>query len=122
MHEGPTNIEGLAEYLESPLEYEFQYRKWSGLVHGIDIILDNIEVVDDSTAFLSQIRLPENAYDVTYIALNFGLEILPRYIDMFVPERKQEASDWHSKVIIPIKDTILKEDRIVVKSPEHIKE
>jgi hypothetical protein len=119
MHGGPKNIEGLADYLESPLEYEFRYRKWSGLVHGIDIIMDNIEVVDDSTVYLSQIRLPTNAYDITYTAMNYGLEIIPRYIEMFVPERMQEASDWHSKVIIPIKDSVLKIDRIVVKSPEH---
>ncbi len=91
MHGGPASIESLADYLESPLEYEFRYRKWSGLVHGIDIILDNIEVVDDSTALLSQIRLPTNAYDVTCTAMNYGLEIIPQYIKMFVPNKAKET-------------------------------
>ena len=122
LYGGPASLEGLASYLELPLQYEVLYREWSGLAHGTDIIINNIEVVDKDRSLISQIRLPEDAYDVTYTALNYGLEILPQYIDMFVPERKQEASDWHSKVIIPIKDSILKEDRIVVKSPEHKKE
>lgn len=119
MHDGPTNIEGLADYLRSPLEYEFRYRKWSGLVHGIDIILDYIDVVDDSTTFLSQVRLPTNAYDVTYTALNYGLEIIPLYIEKFVPNKAEDMKDWYSKVVEPIKNTILKKNRIVVRSPEH---
>jgi hypothetical protein len=119
MHGGPKNIEGLASYLKSPLEYEFRYRKWSGLVHGIDIILDNIEVVDDSTAFLSQIRLPENISEVTHITLNYGLEIIPKYIEMFAPEKAEEAKAWYSGVIEPLKNSILKKNKFVVKSPEH---
>lgn len=119
MHGGPKNLEELADYLKSPLEYEFRYRKWSGLVHGIDIILDNIEVVDDSTVFLSQIRLPENIYEVTHITLNYGLEIIPLYIEMFAPEKAKEVKAWYSNVIEPLKNTVLKNNRFVVKSPEH---
>jgi len=54
--------------------------------------------------------------------MNYGLEIMPQYIEMFVPEKAEEVKDWYSKVIEPLKNTVLKKNRIVVKSPEHIKE
>jgi len=119
MYQGPANLEALANYLELPIQYDVFYREWSGLAHGTNIIINNIEVVDKNRSVISQIRLPEDAYDITYTALNYGLEIIPKYIEMFVPEKAEVAKAWYSDEIVPLKNTVLKKNRIIVKSPEH---
>lgn len=115
MYGGPANIEGLADYLELPLEYELLYRDWSGLVHGIDIIMKNIEVVDQDRGSISQIRLPRDAFEITKTAMNFGLEIIPRFVENFVPAKTKESRDWFSKEIETLKSGILCKNRIIVK-------
>lgn len=115
MHGGPSNIEGLAYHLGVPLEYELHYREWSGLVHGFDIIMNNIEVIDYDQVLLSQIRLPTNAYDITHWAMQFGLEIIHRFIEYFVPEKVNAAKDWYSKEVEPLKRGVLLKNRIIVK-------
>jgi hypothetical protein len=115
MHGGPSNIECLANHLGMALEYEVYYREWSGLVHGFDIIMDNIEVASHDQASLSQIRLPTNAFDVTQKAMNFGLEIIPRFVEYFVPDKVNTAKDWYSSEIEPLKRGILLKNRIIVK-------
>jgi len=115
MHGGPANIEGLADRLELPMEYELLYREWSGLVHGIDIIINNIEVVDQDSSLISQIRLPRDAFDVTTRAMSFGLEIIPPFIEYFVPEKAKEMKDWFNREIEPLKRDILRRNRIIVK-------
>jgi hypothetical protein len=116
MHDGPASLEELASHLELPLQYEVLYREWSGLVHGTDIIIKNLEVVDKDTSLISQIRLPEDAFDVTYMAMNFGLEIIPRFVEYFVPDRGQVMKDWYAKEIVPLKSGVLLKNRIIVKS------
>jgi len=115
MHRGPYNIEGLAYHLNVPLEYELQYREWSGLVHGFDIIMNNIEVISYDQVLLSQIRLPTNAHNITYWAMQFGLEIIHRFVEYFVPEKTKEEEDWYSKEIEPLKSGVLLKNRIIVK-------
>lgn len=115
MHGGPVNIERLADYLEVPLEYEVLYREWSGLVHGMDIIINNIEVDDQGRSLISQIRLPGEAFDITKKAMNFGLEIIPRFVENFVPAKIKESKDWFSKEIETLKSGILRKNRIIVK-------
>jgi hypothetical protein len=115
MYGGPANIEGLTDYLELPLEYELLYREWSGLVHGIDIIINNIEVVDKDRALISQIRLPGDAFEITKWAMNFGLEIIPRFVENFVPAKTKESREWFSKEIETLKSGVLRKNRIIVK-------
>lgn len=115
MHGGPSNLEGLAYHLRVPLEYELQYRDWSGLVHGFDIIMNNIEVIDYDQVLLSQIRLPTDAFEVTKWAMNFGLEIIHCFVGFFVPEKAKETKDWYSKEIEPVKSGVLLKNRIIVK-------
>lgn len=115
MHGGPANIEGLADYLELPLEYELLYREWSGLAHGFDIIINNIEVVDQDISAISQIRLPKDAFDVTKRAMQYGLEIILPFVKYFVPEKIQEAKEWYAKEIEPLKSGVLRKNRIIVK-------
>jgi hypothetical protein len=115
MHGGPSNIECLANHLGLALEYEVYYREWSGLVHGFDIIMDNIEVIGYDQVLLSQIRLPTNVFDVTQKAMNFGLEIIRRFVEYFLPEKAKEEKDWYSKEIEPLKSGVLLQNRIIVK-------
>ena len=115
MHRGPSDLEGLALHLGVPLEYELYYREWSGLVHGFDIIMDNIKVIGYNQVLLSQIRLPSNAFDVTQKAMNFGLEIILRFVEYFVPEKVNMAKDWYSKEVEPLKRGVLLKNRIIVK-------
>lgn len=116
LYQGPANLEGLANHLELPIQYDVFYREWSGLAHGTNIIIDNIEVVDKNRSAISQIRNPEDAYDITYTALNYGLEIIPKYIEKYAPEKAARAKEWYSDVIVPLKNTVLKKNRIRVKS------
>ncbi len=115
MHGGPFNIEGLASHLGLSFEYEILYREWSGLVHGFDIIIDNIEVAGESQVLLSQIRLPKNTLEVTKIAMNFGLDIISTFVKYFVPEKAQETEDWFAREIVPLEEGILRINRIIVK-------
>ena len=118
LYQGPANIEGLANYLELPVQYDLFYREWSGLAHGTNIVIKNIEVINKNS-FIKQIRFPEEAYDITYEALNYGLEITPKYIEMFAPERAEVAKAWYIDEIVPLKNTVLKENIIKIRSPEH---
>lgn len=115
MHGGPANIEGLADYLELPLEYEFLYREWSGLVHGFDIIINNIEIVNQDESSVSQIRNPKDAFDVTKRAMVYSLEIILPFVEYFVPEKVQEVKNWYKKEIEPLKSGVLLKNRIIVR-------
>jgi len=119
LYQGPANIEGLANYLELPVQYDLFYREWSGLTHGTNIVINNIEVVDKNRSGISQIRFPKEAYDITCTALNYGLEIIPKYIGRFAPERAEVAKAWYTDEIVPLKNKVLKENRIKIRSPEH---
>jgi len=118
LYQGPANIEQLANYLELPIQYDLLYREWSGLAHGTSIVINNIEVINKNS-FIKQIRFPEEAYNITYEALNYGLEIIPKYVERFASEKAEVARAWYSNVIEPLKNTVLKKNRIKVISPEH---
>jgi len=115
MHGGPSNIIELAEAMDSRLEYELLYREWSGLVHGFDIIMNNVEVVDYGKVLASQIRLPTNAYDIICKAIQYGLEIIPPFIKYIVPEKMKEAQEWYDKEYITMKKSVLLKNRIIVR-------
>ncbi len=114
LHEGPSNFKDLAYHLGVALDYELFYREWSGLVHGSDIIMKNIEVINSEQVFLSQIRLPTYAYNITHWAMQFGLEIISLFVIYIVPEKTKEMKDWYSNEIEPLKRSVLLENRIIV--------
>jgi len=115
MHEGLASIEKLTDHFELPLEYEFRYREWSGLIHGFDIIRPNIVIDDQGIGRISQIRSPEYAFDVTKIAVQYVEEIIFPYIEYLNPEKIQEAKELYLKEIEPLKSSILSKNRIIVK-------
>ncbi len=46
--------------------------------------------------------------------MNFGLEIIPRFVEYFVPDRAQEVKDWYAKEIVPLNSGVLRKNRIIV--------
>jgi len=77
--------------------------------------MNNIEVVDQDKSLISQIRLPRDAFDISKTAMNFGLEIILRFVEYLVPKKTQEVRDWYSKEIEPLKSGVLRKNRIIVK-------
>jgi len=61
------------------------------------------------------LRSPEYAFDVTKIAVQYGLEIIAPYIKYFKPEKAQRVKDLYSKEIEPLISSILSKNRIIVK-------
>jgi hypothetical protein len=114
MHGGPKNIEELSGYFKTYLEYELLYREWSGIAHGINIILENIEVIDRDTASISQIRIPGSAFEVTTTAINFALEVIPFFINRYAPHKQRDAREWFAKEYVPLKKSALLKNRIIV--------
>ncbi len=115
MHGGQANIEKLAEHFELPLEYEFRYREWSGLIHGFDIIRPNIVIDDQGIGRMAQIRSPEDARDVTKIAVQYGLEIIIPFVEYCAPKKLQKVKVLYMKEIEPLISSILSKNRIIVK-------
>jgi len=115
MHSGPANIQTLADYLGIPLQYDYLYRKWSGLAHGFDIIEDKVNIIDEDKVLSSQIRLPKDAFFVTQMTMSFGLEVIRHFIDNFAPEKTKKAKGWYAKEIVPLRKTVLRKERIIVK-------
>jgi len=116
MHEGLASIEKLADHFELPLEYEFRYREWSGLIHGFDIIRPNIVIDDQGIGRISQIRSPEYAFDVTKIAVQYGLEIIIPFVEYCAPKKVQKVKVLYSKEIEPLVSSILLKNRIKVRN------
>jgi len=115
MHEGPADIERLADHFELPLEYEFRYREWSGLIHGFDIIRTNIVIDDQGIGRISQIRSLEYAFDVTKIAVQYGSEIIFPFVEYCAPKKFKKVKVLHMKEIEPLISSILSKNRIIVK-------
>jgi len=116
MHEGPADIERLADHFELPLEYEFRYREWSGLIHGFDIIRTNIVIDDQGIGRISQIRSLEYAFDVTKIAVQYGSEIIPPFVEYCAPKKVQKVKALYLKEIEPLVSSILLKKRIKVRN------
>jgi hypothetical protein len=118
MHEGPANIEQLADHFDLQLsEYELRYREWSGLIHGFDIIQSNIVIDDQGLGRMASLRSPEYAFEITKMAMQYGEEIIFPYLKYFAsPEKVQKAVDLYSKEIKPLRNFVLGKKRIVVRN------
>jgi hypothetical protein len=114
LHDGPTNIEKLAEHLERPGFYQILYRHWSPVVHGTDLIRGKISL-DESGVYIHQIRLPTNAQDVTKFTLSFALMNINNFVDFFVPEKKEVAVKWYKDEIKDLYLGLQEKDIIKVK-------
>ena len=92
---GPKTIQGLAEHLDMHAFYEIFYRHWSGPTHGTDIIQGKLSGAPGDTAEIIQIRYPKNAQEVTSQAMMLALKTFSRYIDIRIPNKKEEFKVWY---------------------------
>lgn len=110
---GPATIQGIAQDLEMPAVYEFVYRDWSGATHGTDVMSGRFTMEKTGPA-LVQLRLPDDAQQVTSFAISIGLELIQTFVELLVPTEKDRYRDWHLQELRPLVQTItFGEQRIV---------
>lgn len=102
---GPSNIQELALKVDMPFLYEILYRKWSGNVHGTEIIngrivkSDNPNIEDGKVnANIIQINLPKDAQDVTTYTLLLLLMIFIKLRNKKINIRDKEIKEWYLSI------------------------
>jgi len=95
LHNGPRNIEKLADYLHRSRFYQILYRHWSPAVHGTDLIRNKISLDDAGHVYIWQIRSPKKAQEITKYSISFALMNINVFIDFFKPEKKEELANWY---------------------------
>ena len=99
LHNGPGNIEKLAEHLNRPGFYQMLYRHWSPAVHGTDIIREKVSLDKSGRVYVHQLRLPTNAQAITFCTTSFALTNIRHLNNHFYPEKKRDVSRWYQKEI-----------------------
>ncbi|QMW02281.1 DUF5677 domain-containing protein [Spirosoma foliorum] len=97
-YEGPKNIVEMAEHLDYMGLYDVIYRRWSGPIHGTDVITGKASIADDGSAEIYQIRFFGNVQEVAQWALNLSLLMYEYYIDKRIPDKKKDYLDWYMTV------------------------
>lgn len=115
LHDGPRSVQELAECLDRPGFYQILYHQWSPAVHGTDIIKDKISSDESGKVFVSQIRLPTAAQEITLFAVSFALANINIFIDKFIPEKKAESAKWYKDEIRDSYISLLEKNIIEVK-------
>jgi len=115
LHNGPKNIEKLAEHLGKLDRYIILYKQWSAVVHGRDIIRGKISIDESGKVAVWQIRSPRDAQSVTEFAVSFALANINNFVDKFISNRKQEVSKWYVKEIRDLYLGLLEKEIIKVK-------
>lgn len=95
LHNGPQNIQELAEYLERGGLYQILYRHWSPVVHGTDLIRGKISLNESGNVGVHPIRLPTNAEEIAKHTVNFALLNMRNYNRYFCPERQHKIDKWY---------------------------
>ena len=98
---GPSDFEQLASYLNLSFYYDILYRKWSGSVHGTDIIEGKINKSVDTTKGnidIVQLRFPKDAQTVTSYLLLMQLETYRLIMKAKIPGKYDEFKKWYLTV------------------------
>jgi len=98
LHNGPTNLKVLADYLSRPAEYEVLYRHWSALAHGTDIMARRMSIEEGKLA-VHQLRMPNDAQVVTQMTISFALTSIRLFINYFVKEKEKNFAEWYKNEI-----------------------
>jgi hypothetical protein len=93
LYDGPQNVEGLANKSRYPALYEI-YRGFSNTVHGVNIIQRKIAAMGDGQVGIEQLRFPREAQSMTQYAHNLCAAIYSTYVEIRLPERKEEFQAW----------------------------
>jgi len=114
LHGGPESIKRLANQLNRPAQYLMLYRQWSSAIHGTDIIRNKIGVDEFGRTFISQIRRPNDSQFVTLLAINFAATAIRKFVEHFIPHKRDELEKWHKNEIKDFAMSLGKKDLIIV--------
>jgi len=114
LHDGPSDICDLATKMGRPAQYEVMYRNWAGYAHGTGGMDEQVEIVKKNEIAIPQLRLPEGAEFIAFIAISYGLMIIKTMIQEYATEKMKEFSQWY-KAEIQAGYMDLKTKRIIVK-------
>lgn len=114
LHNGPENIEKLAFKLNRPAQYHTLYRQWSSTAHGTDIIRKKVSVDESGRVFIHQIRLPNDAQFITLLTISFASTVIRKFINHFIPEKRNEVKKWYIEEIQDINLALSKKEFIKV--------
>jgi len=114
LHNGPNDICDLATKMGRPAQYEVMYRNWAGYAHGTGGMDEQVEIEKKDEIAIPQLRLPEGAEFIAFIAISYGLTIIKTMIQEYATEKMKEFSEWY-KAEIQAGYIDLKKKRIIVK-------
>lgn len=98
---GPKSMVELADKLYYMALYDLLYRKWSGPVHGTDVIAGKTSIAPDGTTEIWQLRTYKDVQHVGQWALNLSLMMFEFYVDKRIPERKDDYRKWYLTIQEP---------------------
>ncbi|MEW5817699.1 MAG: DUF5677 domain-containing protein [Spirochaetota bacterium] len=99
MHGGPGDVQELADRLGRSAQYELLYRGLSDFSHGMDIIEGKFEIEEPGLVAISQLRLPNNAQFMTFMAATFGLTAIRLFINHYAADKTSHLRDWYIREI-----------------------
>lgn len=102
LYDGPTSVKDLADALKRSALYHFYYRRYSGYVHGSDILVGKL-VKDDSGkgAAIVQLRAPDSAHELVQFFTNITLHTFLCVLEKYAPQKKVEYGQWYREEIKP---------------------
>jgi hypothetical protein len=99
LHDGPSDIFDLAEKLGRPAQYEVMYRNWAGYAHGTGGMDEQVEIVKKDQIAIPQLRVPETAEFVAFIAISYGLTIIRLIVQEYAKDKLKDVAAWYEKEI-----------------------
>jgi len=99
LHDGPKDICNLAKKMKRPAQYEILYRNWAGYAHGTGSMDKQVEIEGRDGISIPQLRSPEDADFVTFMAVSYGLAIIQTMIREYTKEKEPEFARWYATEI-----------------------
>jgi len=95
LFDGPENIENLANYLGKQTLYEAYYRSFSGTTHATNIIQGRVQLMEDKTPAIVQIRFVKDANLVVGAAFNITISMYFLMLQKRIPSHKADFKEWY---------------------------
>jgi hypothetical protein len=99
LHNGPRDICDLAERMGRPAQYEVMYRNWARYAHGTGGMDEQVEIQQKDEIGIPQLRSPDGAEFIAFIALSYGLTIIQTVIRKYANEKMKGFSLWYKEEI-----------------------
>jgi len=100
LFEGPKDIERLAGRLKLNTYYQVHYREYSKETHSSNVYQGKLVKNSNGGTDIFQLRFIKDADTVAQNTVTTLLRLIQEYIDLRLPERKIEHTNWHVNEII----------------------